>query len=182
MASTLVEENRWLEEAGQPPWIREGEVAAVLGRCRLLTIATPGRDTSALHCTVMYWTPLHCTVMYWTPLHCTQPHWTALNSSTLHRSSIHSTIMCYKGWALTFVMRGFRLSKKQSIEVGFAFSNKDLKFQDLRCRMKRKKLYAHFIMFNEFRFGLGLFTTHLTYICLKFLFHIENYTNGVTSA
>ena len=28
-------------------------------------------------------------------------------------------------------------------------------------------------MFHDFRFGLSIFTTHLTYICLKFPFHIE---------
>ena len=29
------------------------------------------------------------------------------------------------------------------------------------------------MMFDDFRFGLGIFTTHLTYICLKCLFHME---------
>ena len=61
-----------------------------------------------------------------------------------------------KGWALPFLMRGFGLSKTLSIEVGFAFSNKGLKSQDLRLRM-----------FNDFRFGLGKCTTHLTYIRLN---------------
>ena len=37
-------------------------------------------------------------------------------------------------------------------------------------------------MFNDFRFGLGIFTTHLTYICLKRLFHMENHIKGVTTA
>ena len=38
-----------------------------------------------------------------------------------------------------------------------------------------------FILFNDFRFGLGIFTTHVTYICLKCLFHMENHINGVTT-
>ena len=42
-----------------------------------------------------------------------------------------------KSWALTFLMRGFGLSKKLSIEVGFAFYNKCLKSQDLQFRIKK---------------------------------------------
>ena len=30
-----------------------------------------------------------------------------------------------------------------------------------------------FVMFNDFRFGLGIFTTHLTYICHKCPFHMK---------
>ena len=30
-------------------------------------------------------------------------------------------------------------------------------------------------MFNDFRFDLGIFTTHLTYICHKCLYHMENH-------
>ena len=78
-----------------------------------------------------------------------------------------------KGWALTFLMRGFGLSNKLSIKVGFAFSNKGLKSKDLRFRMKKKKFMLFFVMFNDFRFGLGIFTTHLTYICHNCLCHMQ---------
>ena len=37
-------------------------------------------------------------------------------------------------------------------------------------------------MFNDFKFGLSIFTINLTYICHKCLFHLENYINGVTTA
>ena len=76
-----------------------------------------------------------------------------------------------KGWALTFLMKGFGLSKKPSIKDGFAFPSKGLKSKNLGFRMK--KVYAHF------RFGLSIFTTHLTYICLKYPCHIENQNNSV---
>ena len=37
-------------------------------------------------------------------------------------------------------------------------------------------------MFNDYRFGLGIFTTHLTYMCPECLFHMENHINKVTTA
>ena len=37
-------------------------------------------------------------------------------------------------------------------------------------------------MLNDFIFGLGLFITHLTYIFLKCIFHMENQINRVTTA
>ena len=46
-----------------------------------------------------------------------------------------------------------------------------------------KKIYMIFsIMFNYFRFCLDIFTTHLTFICLKCLFHMENHINVATTA
>ena len=45
--------------------------------------------------------------------------------------------MHYKGWAQTFLTRGFGLSKKLSIKAGFAFSNKGLTSKDLQFRMKK---------------------------------------------
>ena len=83
--------------------------------------------------------------------------------------------------ALTFLMRGFGLSRKPSIKVGFAFSKKGLKFQDPQFRMT-KKYMLFFKMFNGFRLDLCIFTTHLTYICLKWLFNMENHNNRVTTA
>ena len=82
------------------------------------------------------------------------------------------------GWALIFLIRGFGLSKKWSIEVGFAFSIKALKSQDLRFRMTKKK-YMLFILFQDFRFGLCIFTPHLTELALcsgdliNVIFHVE---------
>ena len=37
-------------------------------------------------------------------------------------------------------------------------------------------------MFHDFKFSLGIFTTHLTFIYHKCLFHIENYITGLTTA
>ena len=48
-----------------------------------------------------------------------------------------------KGWEPTFLIRPFGLSEELSTEVGFAFSNNCLKYQDLRFEMK-KKLYELF--------------------------------------
>ena len=36
-------------------------------------------------------------------------------------------------------------------------------------------------MLIGFRFGLGIITTHLTYICHKCLFHMDNHINVVTN-
>ena len=105
-----------------------------------------------------------------------------LGTMVIHIILLNIRISC-KSWALTFVMRGFWLSKKLSIEVGFAFSNKGLKSQDLRFRMKKKLIIcSFFIMFNDVRFGLVIFTTNLTYLCLQCLFHMENHINRVTTA
>ena len=76
---------------------------------------------------------------------------------------------CKKDLALTFLMRGLGFSKKLKIEVGFAFSNKGLKFQELWFEMTKNYMGAS-IMFIDFRFGLIIFTTHVTYICLKYCF------------
>ena len=38
-----------------------------------------------------------------------------------------------------------------------------------------------FIMFNDFRFGLVIFTTHLTYIRPKCLFHMELLLHNASS-
>ena len=74
--------------------------------------------------------------------------------------------------ALTIVSRGFGLSNQLSIEVVFSFSNKGLKSQDFKFRMKKKNIYFLIIVY-DIKFGLGIFTTHFTYIFLKCLFHIE---------
>ena len=39
-----------------------------------------------------------------------------------------------------------------------------------------KKIMLFFIMFHDFRFGPSIFTTHLTYICLKCPFYIITIT------
>ena len=78
-----------------------------------------------------------------------------------------------KGWEPTFLIGAFGLSEELSTKVGFAFSNNGLKSQDLRFRMK-KNYMIFLIMFHDFRFGLGIVTTHLTYHCLKCLFHTKN--------
>ena len=52
-----------------------------------------------------------------------------------------------------------------SIVVGFAFSDKGLKSQDIQFRIE--KLYTFFDNVLWLLFGLGIFTTHLTYQCLK---------------
>ena len=78
-----------------------------------------------------------------------------------------------KGWEPTFLIGAFGLSEELSTEVGFAFSNNGLKSQDLRFGMK-KNYMIFLIMFHDFRFGLGRVTTHLTYHCLRCLFHAKN--------
>ena len=59
------------------------------------------------------------------------------------------------GWEPTFLIRAFGLSEELSTQVGFAFSNNGLKSQDLRFRIEKKLM-----MFHDFRFCLGIFTTH----------------------
>ena len=70
-----------------------------------------------------------------------------------------------------FLIRAFGLSKERLTEVGCVFSDKSLKFKDLLFRMKRKKydmlFFIIFFMFHDFRFGLGIVTTHFIYQYLK---------------
>ena len=70
----------------------------------------------------------------------------------------------YKGWEATFLNRAFGLFEELSTEVGFAFSNNGLKSQDIQFRMKQNCMIL-LIMFHDFRFCLGIVTTHLTYQC-----------------
>ena len=72
--------------------------------------------------------------------------------------------MTLKGWEATFLIRAFVLSEELYTNVGFAFFNNGLKFLDLQFRMK-KKYMIFLIMFHDFRFSLGIVTTHLTYQC-----------------
>ena len=44
--------------------------------------------------------------------------------------------LCLKGWEPVFLIRALGLSKDLSTKVGFAFSDKGLKSQDLRFRTK----------------------------------------------
>ena len=71
-----------------------------------------------------------------------------------------------------FLIKAFGLYEELSIKVGFAFSKNGIKSQDLQFGMKKKNI-IFFIMFHDFRFGLGIATTHLTYHCLKCLFHTQ---------
>ena len=82
----------------------------------------------------------------------------------------------YKGWEPTILIRAFGLSKDLSTEVGFAFSNKGLKSNDIRFRMN-KNYVIFLIMFYDIRFCLGIVTTHLTYKCPLCLFHMEKLNN-----
>ena len=66
-----------------------------------------------------------------------------------------------EGLGKTFLIRAFGVSRELSTEVGFSLSNNGLKSQDLRFRMK-KKYMTFLIMFHDFRFCLGIVTTHLT--------------------
>ena len=75
------------------------------------------------------------------------------------------SIVYPKGWEPTFLIGAFGLSEEPSTEVGFAFSNNCLKSQDLRFGMKNNCM-VFLIMFHDFRFGLGIVTAHLTYLCL----------------
>ena len=67
----------------------------------------------------------------------------------------------------------FCLSEEISTKVSFAFSNNGLKSEDLQFGMKKSYMIS-LIMFHDFRFGLGIVTTHLTYHYLKYLFDTKN--------
>ena len=68
-----------------------------------------------------------------------------------------------------FLIEAFGLNEELSTKVGFAFSNNGLKSQDLRFGMRKNIIFL--LMFHDFRFGLGIVTTQLTYHCLQCLFH-----------
>ena len=89
----------------------------------------------------------------------------------LHLHICYALYTSHRGWEASFLIRFFGLSGELSTKVGFAFSNNDLKSQDLRFRMKKKK--TCWTMFYDFRFCLGIVTTHLTYQCPKSLFYME---------
>ena len=51
----------------------------------------------------------------------------------------------YKGWELTFFVRAFGWSEKRSINVGFGFSDKGLKSQNLQFRTNKKYVFFNVI-------------------------------------
>ena len=65
-----------------------------------------------------------------------------------------------KGWALTFLMKGFGLSKKLSIKDGFAFPSKGLKSKNLGFRIKKYMLIS------------DLFLAYLLHICHTYALNI----------
>ena len=74
-----------------------------------------------------------------------------------------------------FLIRDFGLSEELSNEVGFVFFNNGWKSKDLRFRIK-KNYMVFLIMFHDFRFRLGIVTTHLTF-ALNVFFHMEKLDN-----
>ena len=53
-----------------------------------------------------------------------------------------------KGWELTFLFRTFGLSQKNSKGVGFWFSDKGLKSQNLRLRTKKSWCFLYWFMIS----------------------------------
>ena len=103
-------------------------------------------------------------------------HQEAEGGGTVHPILMLVSIIAVKGWEATFLIRAFGLSGELSTEVGFAFLYNGLKSQDLRLRMKNNHM-IFLIMSHDFRFCLGIVTTHLTYQCPKCLFHMEKLNN-----
>ena len=65
------------------------------------------------------------------------------------------------GWELPFLIRGIGLYEKTVICIGFVFSDKGLKYQNLGLGMK-KNVMLLFQMFSDFGFILEILSTLCT--------------------
>ena len=97
-------------------------------------------------------------------------NWKSLNLKQEPIQILRNIGLSSKDWALIFFLwedLGYLKTVNQVKVCLFLSKVWNSKIYDLEWS---KKNYAFFIMFNDFRFGLWIFTKHLTYTCLKCFF------------